>query len=470
MRKLLVVSEQAPSDEVVALLDSNQWMIDRLHTPDSDPQAIDTSRFLVGLAIFPEHRNPDSERQIQRQIKSLPGIKWIAVLAEERLDSIETKQFIAECLYDFQVFPLDGARLSIVLGHAYGMARIERELKRHHECDLPSRFGLIGHSQVMLGFYRMLQRAAESDVSVLINGPTGTGKELAARAIHDHSARSNAPFVAINCAAIPPTLLQSELFGHERGSFTNASARKTGYIQTAAGGTLFLDEIGDMPLESQASLLRFLEDKIITPVGSTRGQYIDVRVIASTNVELERAIQERAFRADLYYRLAFLTVRTPSLDSRGDDIPLLAQHFLAEAVREAGLRDLRISDEAMLMLRHYSWPGNVRELRNVIFQAALSCESLTIRPEDLAIRVDLDQPPPEVGRTMFEHAGQRNGKPFVIGKLRDAREQSEKRNLEFALARNSSNITRTAQDLGVSRMTLYRLMAKHGVARGAATD
>lgn len=468
MRKLIVVSEQALPDEVVALLASNQWMVEFFHSQDKDPRTIDTSRLLVGLVVFPRHRSPDRERQLQRQVKSLPTIKWIAALAEEQLDSIEMKQFIAEYLYDFQIFPLDGSRLPIVLGHAYGMARIEHELKRHHEGDFPSRFGLIGHSPVMLGFYRMLQRAAESDVPVLINGPTGTGKELAARAIHEHSARGKGPFVAINCAAIPPTLLQSELFGHERGSFTNASARKTGYIQTAAGGTLFLDEIGDMPLESQASLLRFLEDKIITPVGSTRGQYIDVRIIASTNVELERAIQERTFRADLYYRLAFLTLNTPCLSTRGDDIPLLARYFLAEVVREAGVRDLRISDEAMLMLRHYDWPGNVRELRNVIFQAALSCEGLTIHAQDLKIQIDLDhQPAPEDGRAARQQAEQRTGKPFLVGTLRDAREQSEKRNLEFALARNSSNITRTAQDLGVSRMTLYRLMAKHGVARSA---
>jgi len=220
-----------------------------------------------------------------------------------------------------------------------------------------------------------------------------------------------------------------------------------------------------------ASLLRFLEDKIVTPIGSTRGQHVDVRVIASTNVDLEAGIQEKTFRADLYYRLAFLTIQTPSLNTREDDIELLAQAFLDEVTTDAGMRTLKFTKESLQIMRRHAWPGNVRELRSVVFQAALGCEGLYIRPENLKIRIDPEPLESETVKNARDQVDRRNGGstgPCVSGTLKSAREQSEKRNLEFALERNASNITRAAQDLGVSRMTLYRLMAKHGVARDVA--
>jgi DNA-binding NtrC family response regulator len=472
MRQLLVVSQGDLSDNILAFLAREQWEIIYARAGEPKRARRGDSPLLVGLVVFPSEQDSKTELRLLQQVMSRPELRWVAALAEDQLDRLEIKRFISERLYDFQVFPIEGARLTTVLGHAYGMARIERELAQKTRASFPSRFGLVGDSAAMLSFYRMIQRAAESDVTVLITGPTGTGKEIAARAIHDHSVRAKGPYVAINCAAIPATLLQSELFGHEKGSFTNASARKVGYIQSAEGGTLFLDEIGDMPMESQATLLRFLEDKIVTPIGSTRGRHVDVRVIASTNVDLELAIQDKAFRADLYYRLAFLNVHTPTLSSRERDIELLADHFLAKAVTEAGIRNLRLSQEALIALRQYSWPGNVRELRSVIYQAALGCEGLTIQPEDLKIRIETQRA--ELG-FVTPIRGQSEGyhhampaEQVAMGTLKNAREQSEKRKLEHALARNASNITRTAQDLGVSRMTLYRLMAKHGVERRAS--
>jgi len=470
MRKLLVVSQDDLPPNVVTRLTAKHWSIAYARDVEAIDSAVVQDGFLVGLAVFPRERDAAQEAYLQQRIISLTRLKWVAALSEAQLDDNDIKRFIAERLYDFHVFPLDPERMATVLGHAYGMARIDRELAPRHVASVPTRFGLVGDSPVMRALCRMLQRAAESDVSVLVTGPTGTGKELAARAIHDHSARAKGPYVAINCAAIPPSLLQSELFGHEKGSFTSANARKTGYIQSAAGGTLFLDEIGDMPMESQATLLRFLEDKIVTPIGSTRGRHVDVRVIASTNVNLEQAIQQRTFRTDLYYRLAFLTIQTPGLRERGDDIELLARFFLEEVAADAGMRNLKLSKETIATLRRYAWPGNIRELRSVIFQAALSCEGLSIRPEDLKIQLNAQATGQERAEGLWDHAERPSGASaghHLMGTLKHAREQSEKRNLEYALARNASNITRTAEDLGVSRMTLYRLMAKHGVVRAS---
>ncbi|NEV60467.1 sigma-54 dependent transcriptional regulator [Thiorhodococcus minor] len=470
MRELLVVSKDDLTDDIARFLSENGWSLCYARSPETASKLADERKVLVGVVLFPTSRDTRLSAQLQQTVAELPQVKWIAALTEQMLSEREIKHFVAEHLYDFHVYPLEGERLTTVLGHAYGMARLERELAHHQEIKVPSRFGLVGESPQMRHLYRMLQRAAESDVSVLITGPTGTGKELAARAIHDHSERADGPYVAINCAAIPPSLLQSELFGHEKGSFTSANARKSGYIQSAAGGTLFLDEIGDMPMESQATLLRFLEDKIVTPIGSTRGKHIDVRILASTNVDLEGAIQNKRFRADLYYRLAFLTVETPALSERGKDIELLARHFLDEVTRDAGTRQLKIGQDALATLLSYAWPGNVRELRSVIFQAALSCEGLTIQASDLKIQGHPRGPYGAHGGHGRDAPEKHNGASaghYVIGTLKSAREESEKRNLEYALERNACNITRTAQDLGVSRMTLYRLMAKHGVERSA---
>ncbi|MBK5966090.1 hypothetical protein CCR95_18895 [Thiocystis minor] len=464
MRKLLVVSQENLPEEIVNFLEQKHWIV--AHAPDAaSALRLDAEhRFLVGLIVFPDSADPQLEARLIQQAMSLPSLKWVATLAHDQLDRLAIKRFIAERLYDFQVLPIEGARLAMILGHAYGMAKIEHDYRHKHAATYHTHFGLVGNSPVMQALYRTLQRAAESDVSVLITGPTGTGKELAARAIHEHSGRAKGPFVAINCAAIPHTLLQSELFGYEKGSFTNASARKIGYIQTASGGTLFLDEIGDMPLESQAILLRFLEDKIVTPLGSTQGNYMDVRVIASTNVDLAQAIKEKAFRADLYYRLAFLTVATPSLSSRGDDIELLAHFFLDEVTKNRRKRGLRFGKEALAVMRGYAWPGNIRELHSAVHHAAMSCEGDEILPADLKIRIE---PGNKQARKPQGNVAYRKSAPthLILGTLKSGREQSEKHNLEFALQRNDANVSRTARDLGISRMTLYRLMAKHGVSR-----
>jgi DNA-binding NtrC family response regulator len=412
--------------------------------------------FLVGLVVFPKSRDRSAQALREQTVFALPRVKWVGALPRENLSDIVTKRFIAERLYDFQVFPLDGERLMMALGHAYGMASLEREFQRTLETGRPVRSGFVGDSPAMQDFFRVLQHASEADVPVLITGPTGTGKEKAARAIHDQSVRAQGPFVAINCAAIPPSLLQAELFGHSKGAFTGAFQRKIGHIESASGGTLFLDEIGDMPVESQATLLRFLEDKTVTPLGTVRGKAVDVRVIASTNRDLEAAIRDRDFRADLFYRLAVLVVRTPSLSDRGGDIDLLAHYFLDEAMAAVGrTSDLSFTKNALKAMRLYAWPGNLRELRSAVLGAVLQCRGRYVHAEDLNLGDVSNQ-------TSRRFGADRDS-------LQDARNQTDKASLELSLALNGSNITRTANDLKVSRMTLYRLMAKHGVSRTAGT-
>lgn len=460
MRKLLIVSHSELTNDFTHFLSHKHWLCLRAEDPDAACRLHAEHAFLVGLVVFPHARDPLIESMLQQLVRFLPGIKWIAVLAADQAEDLRIKRFIAHCLYDFQLFPIENTRMTTILGHAYGMARIKRELREHETANEPDHFGLIGESPAMQRLYRTIERAADSDVTVLINGPTGTGKELVARAIHQHSQRAHAPFVAINCTAIPSTLLQSELFGHEKGAFTGAHARKAGYIQTAAGGTLFLDEIGDMPMESQASLLRFLEDRLVTSLGSVEGRFVDLRIVASTNIDLEQAIQQKLFRADLYYRLAVLRILTPALNRRDGDIKLLAQHFLREAMLKARTKNLRFSEEALDVMQKYAWPGNVRELRGVITQTVLTCERQVIKPEHLKIPIDFHGHPNATRRHSAIEIDHSSGHA-IPGSLKTTRDLSEKRKLEIALAGNARNVTQTARELGISRMTLYRLIAKH---------
>ncbi len=456
MRNLIVAAQEFLAPDITDSLVENAWELTYLQSAGSAQCLEGDQDFSVGLAVFPELRQPADQQVIQQIVFSLPAIKWVGVLSRGDLRDSAMKRFIADALYDFQVFPLHGERLTLALGHAHGMAMIQREVQGNEVAALPARLGMIGDSPVMRQLYRVLEHAAESDVPVLITGPTGTGKEKAARAIHENSARAHGPFVALNCAAIPPTLIQAELFGYVKGAFTDASEGKMGHIEAASGGTLFLDEIGDMPFESQATLLRFLEDKVVTPLGSTRSKHVDVRVIASTNRDLEAAIRDQVFRADLFYRLAVLFVRTPALSRREDDIEVLANYFLAEAI--AVVRNapgLRFAKDALTAMRHYSWPGNLRELRSSVLQSVFHCPGSEIRAKDLNLGGAWNRGEAHLGE---DHET-----------LEDARNLSEKRRLEAALALNGSNVSRTAQDLKVSRMTMYRLMAKHGLLRNTGT-
>jgi transcriptional regulator with PAS, ATPase and Fis domain len=303
---------------------------------------------------------------------------------------------------------------------------------------------LIGKSAAIQLASEMIIRFARTEEPVLITGESGTGKELAARAIHDRSLRRGGPFVAVNCAALPATLVASELFGYEKGAFTGAMARTRGQIEHANGGTLFLDEIGDMPVDLQGHLLRFLQDGHIVRVGGRESIRVDVRIVAATNVRLREAIAEGRFREDLYYRLNVLALHLPPVRERREDIPLLAEHALRQATEHFSRDVSGFTPEAMDVLRQYDWPGNVRELMAVVRRAVVMGDSALVSRDDLSGFTEPSRPTAAMPRPL-------------------PGSDQERAALVEALASTQENITLTAQELGVSRVTLYRMLRRHSI-------
>ena len=306
--------------------------------------------------------------------------------------------------------------------------------------------GIIGSSPGMRKLSELMRRVVDSDVSVLVTGESGTGKELVARALHFNGPRRKGPFVAINCASVPETLMETEMFGHERGAFSGATARRAGCFEQADGGTLLLDEIGDMPVVLQAKLLRVLQEREIRRVGGSATIPIDVRVIASTHRDLEAAMREDAFREDLYYRLAVFPVDVPPLRRRQEDIPPLAEHFRKKHADRLGVTVRAISTAATALLARYEWPGNVRELENVI------CRSLVLETSDVLQAATL---PPEV----LPSSSGAPGEPATTGTLADL----ERKAIVDAVEQADHNLTRAATALGIGRTTLYQKLRKHGL-------
>jgi DNA-binding NtrC family response regulator len=334
---------------------------------------------------------------------------------------------------------------------------VDRALKRRAQpASLPaareaveavSADGLIGRSRGMLAVYKQIAHAAGSDAPVLITGETGTGKELIARALHHHSRRAARPFVPVNCGALAESLLESELFGHVRGSFTGALGDKKGVFEQAHGGSIFLDEIGETTAAVQVRLLRVLEQGEVRPVGASRVTTVNVRVVAATNRDLERSVREGSFRQDLYYRLNVIRIAVPPLRDRREDIPLLAAHVLRDVATRGGpLR--RLSPEALAALMSYAWPGNVRELENVLERLALAATGDSLEREDLPA-VFRERPPATLEEPLFD------GLPSL--------EQMEKRYLAHVLETLKGNRTRAAEVLGIDRRTLYRMMERFGM-------
>jgi DNA-binding NtrC family response regulator len=366
------------------------------------------------------------------------SINWIAIVSRDWLGSPDHMRFVLENCRDFHTLPIEPQRLLFALGHAYGMSSMRQDLKPRQE--RMEFYGMVGKSAPMQDLYARLARVTRADAPVLILGESGTGKELVARAIHQHSARAKGPFVPVNCGGLPGDLVQSELFGHEKGAFTGAYQRKIGSIEAAAGGVIFLDEIGDLPLDLQANLLRFLQEKIIVRVGSSQRIPIDVRVIAATHVNLQDAVSQSRFREDLYYRLNVLHLDVPPLRARRDDIELLALACLRtfEGQKRKTIRGF--ARETIRVMREYHWPGNVRELFNRVQCALIMCENHLITPADLGLPTLV------------------NGKPHTT--LHGARAHMEEKVIRLTLQKHANNVSMAARELAVSRVTLYRLIDK----------
>ncbi len=339
-----------------------------------------------------------------------------------------------------EVLDVFSAQASLLIRNALLMNDLildNRQLSRRLE---QMRFGeLIGACQPMQEVFRKIEKVAPTDISVLVTGETGTGKELVARRIHELSPRASRPFVTINCGAIPPNLLESELFGHVRGAFTGATATRPGRFQAADRGTLFLDEIGELPPELQVKLLRALQEKTVTKVGDNRPEAVDIRVISATNRDLEKALEQKQFREDLFYRINVVALHLPPLRERGEDVVLIGRYLLGQIGEEMGARPRNFSPSAVEAMRKYGWPGNIRELENRIRKALVLCDKTHLSAADLDLSSDdLEQVMP----------------------LAQAKDEFQKKYVKMVLEKNGGNRTKTAHDLGVDPRTIFRFLEK----------
>ncbi len=341
------------------------------------------------------------------------------------------------------------AQASLLVQNAMLLDSLRRENLTLKEAVSSRQYGdLIGSGASMREVYRRIEKVAGTDISVLVSGETGTGKEVVAREIHRRSPRGGGPFVAVNCGAIPESLLESELFGHVKGAFTGAVATRVGKFQAAHGGTLFLDEIGDMPLALQVKILRALQERSVTRVGDSRPEPVDLRVVAATHRVLEDEIKRGTFREDLYYRLNVVAIHLPPLRERGDDVVVLGKYFLARYGREFGAKVRGFTPGALVAMRKYAWPGNIRELENRVKKAVVLADRALVSAEDLDLRPEILEP---------------------ILPLSLAKEEFQKRYINDVLERNAGNRTKTAKDLGVDPRTIFRHLEKLEAERRGQT-
>jgi len=351
--------------------------------------------------------------------------------------------------YDFLEKPIDSDRILLTLRNALEKGRLERE-KEHLLESVKQHYAMIGESMIMKEIHELIHKAAKTNSKVLIEGENGTGKELVARAIHHESQRAGEPFVPVNCAAIPDTLIESELFGHKKGSFTGAIFDKPGRFHQAEGGTLFLDEVGDMSIMTQAKVLRALEENMIEMVGGKDPIPVDVRIIAATNKNLQNEMRTGRFREDLYFRLNVLNIKIPPLRDRKEDVPLLMDHYIKYFCREHGVVQKTISPRAVQQLTLYSWPGNVRELKNFIEKAVILIGSDRIESND-------------VNTILKKHTCNSIPEPEQNQTLKEAREHFERSFIQVKLAGAEGNVTRAAESLGIPRTYLYKKLKNLGI-------
>jgi two-component system, NtrC family, response regulator len=400
---------------------------------------------LLDLGLPPNPGNPEEGLATLSDLLAIDRSAKIIIITGQGEKDIALRA-IGAGAYDFLNKPVEMDEVKFLLKRCFHVAQLEKEFHDMQQLLQGDGFeGMLGTSPAVRTIFDSIRKVATTDAPVLILGESGTGKEMAARAIHQRSSRKEGPFVAINCSAIPETLLESELFGHEKGAFTGAHAQRKGRIETATGGTLFLDEIGEIPLPLQVKLLRFLQEQCIERVGGRQEIQIDARVVAATNADLKKGMAAGTFREDLFYRLSVVQIVLPPLRDRENDIRLLAQFFLQRFAAQINKSGLTFDAEALRALNRHNWPGNIRELENCVKRAVIMAEGKRLTAQDLELA-----------------AVTPNGN---VTTLKDARENVEREMVQQALRKHSGKITAAASELGVSRPTLYELMEKLGIVR-----
>jgi two-component system NtrC family response regulator len=408
-------------------------------------QAKQPSVVLLDLGLPPNPGGPEEGFATLADLLAQDNMAKVIILTGQG-ERENAMRAVGEGAYDFLVKPPGIDEIKLVLRRAFHLSELEREYRQLQRADSSTAFeGMIGTSPEMQSVFAAIRKVATTDAPVLILGESGTGKEMAALAIHHRSSRKDGPFVAINCGAIPANLLESELFGHEKGTFTGAHAQRIGRIETAAGGSLLLDEIGELPLELQVKLLRFLQEQQIERVGGRKPIDVDTRVIAATNLDLAKAVKEGTFREDLYYRVAVVVLKLPPIRDRRGDITVLAQALLRKFSRESKKEKLKFDPAALHAIKLHAWPGNVRELENRIRRGVIMSEGNRVTAADLELDSEKSPPPPRG--------------------LREVREEAEREVVQQALTRHGGKISRAAEDLGISRPTLYELLEKLGLGK-----
>ncbi len=443
--RLLVVEDD------IGLQKQLRWSFDDyevLVASDREQALAQLRRFEPAVVIQDLGLPPDAEgvsegmRTLKEILSLAPHTRVIVITGNADHDN--AMRAVSYGAYDFYQKPLEPDVLRLIVSRAYRLHELEAQNRQLQLGQLRSPFeGMVATDDAMLKVCRMIEKVSPADVSVLILGESGTGKELIARAVHSQSGRNGGRFVAINCAAIPETLLESELFGYEKGAFTGAAKQTLGKIEVASGGTLFLDEIGDMPLALQAKLLRFLQDRVIERIGGRQEIPVNVRVVCATNKDLQQLISEQKFREDLYFRISEVTIKVPPLRERPGGPAVLAHAMLRKFNGAQGRPKRGFTEQAVAALEAYRWPGNVRELENKVKAAIIMAEGALLTPEDLGLRDANDNPP--------------------IFNLKEVRTRAERQAITQALAICDNNVSHAAELLGVSRPTLYDLMAKYGV-------
>jgi DNA-binding NtrC family response regulator len=463
MANILIVDDERPIRRILSVL-----LTERRH------RVVEAGSGEEALAVLPEAR-PDL---VLLDLK-LGGIDGMAVL--ERLQTASPRpdvimmtahgtissavEAMRRGAFDYVTKPFDNDELLMTLDRALEMRRLSREVESLRE-DLETRYGfneIVGISREIQAVFALMAKVVRVDVTVLLTGESGTGKELVARAIHRRSQRASGPFVAVNCSAIPQTLVESEFFGHEKGAFTDAREARPGRFEQADGGSLFLDEVGDLALEAQAKLLRALQERQIHRLGARAPREVDVRVIAATHRDLEREARAGRFREDLFWRLNVIHIRLPPLRERRADLPILVDHLVTRFNRELGLAVRGIAPEARQVFYDYPWPGNVRELENTICRAMILCEGDVLQVKDLPGRVRGE--PPEGAEAPRSDLSRLS----LTEAVAEATERLEKMMILARLAEHRGSRTTTAESLGISRKTLFNKMRQYGLL-GDETD